>query len=464
MRVKNPLGASYTDLELPDHTTIVHMKEPGLLEDPGRAIRAALEAPIASKPLSLIAREKRAVKPGVKAAIVVSDNTRPVPYRGEEGVLVPVLETLFAEDYAPKDISILIATGTHRGMEDEEIRAMLDPQVFAWGVRVINHDCKKDDDLVYLGDTKRGTRMLLNRHYVEADLKIATGLVESHFMAGTSGGRKAICPGIIGEESTFVFHGPELMAHPAARDLNLEGNPVHEESLEVAKRAGVDFLVNVTLNHAFHLTGIFCGDLEAAHLAAVEKVAGTVGAEVESYKDVVITHGGYVGINHYQCAKAAVGSLGILKKGGYLVLIADTTDSGNVVGGINYRTTLALLKIQGARGFVRAICSPDWTFVSEQWQVQQWAKVFDRIDQDHLLFYSPKLDALWWPGLPGMNGMVFLPEAEQKVPGANCFTKVVDGALAYIAGRTGKAIAEMDIAYMAEGPYCIPHASGDLEP
>lgn len=463
MKVTNPLGRQYEELILPDHTYTIKMQAPKALGQVRQRILDSFENPIASRSLKAIAQEKLTKHPGAKAAIIISDNTRPVPYKGDEGILLPILETLFSVGYTTENIIILIATGTHRAMSKAEIAKKIDERVLKSGVRIVNHDCKDESNLVYLGDSSRGTRIMVNKLYVEADLKIATGLVESHFMAGASGGRKAVCPGLIGEGSTFVFHGVPFMADPASRDLNLVGNPVHLESLEVAKFVGVDFLVNVTLDHAFHVTGVFSGDLDKAHLAAVAKISETVKVPSPKAADVVITHGGFVGMNHYQCAKCAVASLGVLKEDGYLVIIADTTDEGNVVGGINYITTLALLKLQGAKGFLKTIGSPDWTFLPEQWQVQMWAKVFDRIEQDHMILYSPSLDELWWPGLPGINGKRFLPEADQKNPGPDCFTKMVEGAIRYIEKETEKKAEELSIVYISDGPYVIPYTKGSLE-
>jgi lactate racemase len=463
MNILNPFGNRYDALQLPDHTQVVCMEEPVLVENPVNAIAEALEAPISSFPLSVIAREKLAQRKArdggyATAVLVVSDNTRPVPYKGEEGLLLPIIENLMAVGYRTQDILILIATGTHRAMLQSEIEHMIDSRVLQMGIEVVNHDCKDDSMLTFLGRTKRGTEIHIDSRYVQADLKIATGLVESHFMAGVSGGRKAICPGLIGEKSTYVFHGATLMADRNSRDLNLQDNLVHEEAVEVATIAGIDFLVNVTLNHAFHITGIFTGDFIAAHEAAVKHLAETVQVEAQ-FSDVVITHGGFVGINHYQTAKCAVGSLGILKKNGYLVIIADTTDKGNAVGSINYRTTLALLTIVGAEAFLKAITSPDWTFIPEQWQVQQWAKVFERIPMDHLIFYSPSLDAIWWPGIPGVNAQMFLSEQDRDSPGPACFKQVVAKALEHIEKECGRSLEEMKITYVNDGPYIIPVAS-----
>jgi len=462
MKVKNPFGSQYTDLVLPEGTEVVRMPVQKRVRNPKRAILKSLAEPIDSKPLAIIAREKAVGKQEPKAVIVVSDNTRPVPYKGQEGILLPIIETLKNERYLTKNIMILIATGTHRAMRQEEIAAMIDSRVIAMGCPVINHDCRDIENLVFIGKTKRGTRIEINKRYMEADLKIATGLVESHFMAGASGGRKAICPGLIGEESTYVFHGPALMADPRSRDLQIEGNPVHEESLEVAKKAGVDFIVNVTLDHAFHITGIYSGDLEKAHAAAVEKIRDNVAVKMDRSADIVVTHGGFVGINHYQCAKCAVTSLGILRKGGYLIIIADTKDKGHVVGSLNYRTMISLLKLQGVDGFRRTISSPDWTFLPEQWQVQQWAKVFQRIPMEHLILYSPKLGKEWTDSLPERDGRDFLDVEEQNCPDKNCYQKMVSSALDWISHEEKKSFDKLAITYIEDGPYVVPMTNEKL--
>lgn len=453
MTIKNPFGSHYADLTLPEHTHIVSMGATEALSNPKAAIREALEHPIASDAFKAIA-QKHYKGPDSTATIVISDNTRPVPYTGEQGILWPLIEVLLALGYQAANITVLIGTGTHRAVTQQEIAQMLDPLVLASGVKIVNHDCRDLEVLVRLGTTKRGTEILLNKMYVEADLKIATGLVETHFMAGVSGGRKAICPGIIGEMGTYVFHSVPLMADPNSRDLHLENNPVHEESLEVALKAGVDFLLNVTLDHQFRVTGVFAGDLIKAHEAAVAHVKKSVHVPSEQ-ADIVITHAGFVGINHYQCAKAAVGSLGILKEGGHLILLAHTSDSDNKVGSLNYRTVLSLLKLIGKDAFMQLIKSKDWTFIPDQWQVQMWAKVFERIDQDNMVFYCPNMEEYLWPLLPGLDGRPL------ATAGPTCYATVVTKALAAIAQQEGKALDELSIVWIEDGPYVIPYAVED---
>ncbi|MGA2547350.1 MAG: nickel-dependent lactate racemase [Rectinemataceae bacterium] len=462
-KVRLALGGGEAVLRLPAGTDVFSMAAPDALASPADAIVRALAAPIGSPPLRAIAatRKASAWSGEARAVIVISDNTRPVPYRGESGILRPVIESLVAEGYEARNVTVVVATGTHRPMREEELRAMLDPWVFEQGVAVVNHDCKDDANLVRLGTTARGSEVFIDRRYVEADLKILTGLVESHFMAGASGGRKSVCPGLVGEKSTYVFHGAPMMAHEKSRDLVLDGNPCHEEALEVAKMAGVDFIVNVTLDHSFRTTGVFAGDLEEAHAAAVAKVKSYVSVGVDGEYDIVVTHAGYVGINHYQAAKAAVAATGALKTGGHLVLIADNTDGANPVGSLAYRTCLQLLTVVGAEAFDRLLLSDAWTFIPEQWQVQKWAEVFKRIPMGNFIYFAPQLDERHWSGLPGIDGAAFVePERRGRLSLSDA-ADVVERALSSIIARSGvEGRPEPRIAYLADGPYGIPFNRG----
>ena len=249
------------------------------------------------------------------ACIVISDSTRPVPYKGDSGILWPLVKILLDCGLNARNILVLVATGTHRGQTADELKSMLDPRVFEAGVAIENHDCHNTENLTRLGKTGRGSDILINSDYINSDIKILTGLVESHFMAGASGGRKSICPGLIGEKSTFIFHGAPMLADDRSCALNLEGNPCHEESLEMARVAGADFIVNVTLDGNFDITGVFSGELEEAHRSAVLHLKSYTAIDVNKKYDIVVTHAGFVGINHYQAAKAGVEAARIVKKG-----------------------------------------------------------------------------------------------------------------------------------------------------
>jgi lactate racemase len=477
-KIHVPLGPAGLDLLVPDSVDVLSMSTPKVLADPANAVQEALTRPIDSSSLAdlakaVVAHKKRGPQEhdqqagegrspaGVdrpKACIVVSDNTRPVPYSGESGILMPIVQTLLAEGFVPEDLLVLVATGTHRGMGKAELERMLDPRIFELGIEVANHDCKDDARLRKLGTTRRGSEVLINSRYLDADLKILTGLVESHFMAGASGGRKSVCPGIVGELSTYVFHGAPMMAHPMARDLVLEGNPCHEESLEVAEMAGADFIVNVTLDHSFRLTGVYAGNLRTAHEAAVAAVKSYVGIPLKSEYDIILAHAGFVGINHYQVAKVGVAALGALKKGGHLIVLADNKDAMNPVGSMPYRTTLQLLRLIGPAAFTKAIMSDDWTFIPEQWQAQMWTKVFDRIPFDHFHYFAPQLDDRHWADLPGIDGRKYLEASRRGNPGLPDAQAFFNGALdAAIASWPEGERGALKIGYLSDGPYGIPY-------
>ena len=456
MEISVPFGENHIPVTVPDGTAILAPSPAAALADPKKAMQDALEHPIGCVPFRELAKE-RAQKSDAKACIVVSDNTRPVPYRGEAGILMPLIRQLLVEGFRPENICILIATGTHSAMPEDEIVKMLGKEPFEAGVTIVNHDCREESGLCSVGTTKRGTVAKINRRYVEADLKILTGLVESHFMAGASGGRKSVCPGIFGEAGTFVFHGPELMLDPNSRDLNLDGNKVHEESLEVARLAGVDFIVNVTLDSDVAITGIFCGDLEQAHEQAVEKLKGCVGVPFESEFDLILTHAGFVGRNHYQAAKAGVEASYAVRPGGSVIMLANNHDQ-NPIGSDRYMLCCGLLKQLGVDAFERLLKSPDWTFLPDQWQVQMWAKLFKKIAMEDFIYYAPQLTEQDWRLLPGTNGKIFL---RQEETGEIAIRNVLQAALSEQMRKRGADAEDVKrgqfkIAYLPEGPYAVP--------
>lgn len=424
-------GPLPVDLRVPDRADILSLPNTPALADTGAAVRAALEAPIGTPPIAeIVARKKQAST----AVIVVSDNTRPVPYKEPGGILVPLLDSL--RNQGVWRIVVLVATGTHRVMREDELRALLPAEVFAPGIEVVCHDCEERSHLRYVGTTARGTEAFLNTHYLDADVKILTGLVEPHFMAGVSGGRKSICPGIVGLETTRVFHGPALMAHDDSESFSLDGNPCHEEALSIARLAPPDFIVNVTINDAKAVTGVFAGEMEKAHRVASDAAIAINTVALTHVYDLVVTHAGFVGINHYQAAKAACEGVKAVRQGGTLLLVADHTDAHSV-GGANYRRILPLLAEHGPESFTRKIFAPDWTFVPEQWQVQMWARVLRKLGAaEKLIYCAPQFadQAFARHGLPGSYG----------------------GAPQDALDRLVKRMPDATVAILKDGPYGVP--------
>jgi nickel-dependent lactate racemase len=201
--------------------------------------------PISSPTLEEIIRKKGKAPAEMSVAIAVSDITRPVPYRGENGILPPLLRRLESSGIKKEKVKIIVATGMHRPSTNEEKVEMYGEEVVQ-RYAISDHDCENSALLESIGNTKRGTHVYVSGDFYFADLKIATGLVESHFFTGISGGRKTVCPGLVDLKTIQKFHGPYYLEDPHTTNLVLEGNPCHEEALEVAGTVGVD-LSSITL-------------------------------------------------------------------------------------------------------------------------------------------------------------------------------------------------------------------------
>ncbi|MEM7369782.1 MAG: nickel-dependent lactate racemase [Bacteroidota bacterium] len=424
-----------------------------------QAIPSALADPIASRPLGEIASE--AVHPQAEAVIVVSDNTRPVPYRGKGGLMRHIIQTLLDAGWLEQQIVVLIGAGSHRNMVGQEVEEMLGLQESGFAsVRIENHEYDREDHLLYVGETKRGSLVKINKRYMDADLKIVTGLVESHFMAGASGGRKGICPGIVGKETLSIFHGAKLLNSSQAADLILEGNPLHDEALEVALMAGCDFLVNATIDEERRLNGVFAGDLTAAHKEAVQFIRNYVTVDLDHRYDIVVIPGGYVGINHYQVGKAAVEAAKAVKAGGWIIISAQNTDV-DPVGGTGYKQAMALFRQHGREAFMEMIAAPDWSMIPEQWQVQMWCKVLRVIEEeDHLIYCALEIPRQDYANLPGQVGLDLLTQSEHdSLSKEQRMALMQERAIAHAWAQLGNPQAR--ILYLKDGPYGIPHIKGE---
>ena len=258
------------------------------LTDPEAAVVAKLEAPNGTPPLRELARGRKSV------CILVCDITRPVP---NPLILRPTLRVLGESGIAPENVLILIATGLHRPSTAAERVEMLGEEI-AGSYRVEDHHGTRLDEHTFLGTTPRGVPAWIDSRYLQADLKITTGLIEPHLMAGYSGGRKLICPGIAALETVQRWHGPEFLEHPKADCGFLDGNPVHEENTRIARMAGCDFIINVTLDSERRVTSVVAGDMEEAFLEGVRFMEKVVEAPVREPVDVVVNQLGGVSAGH----------------------------------------------------------------------------------------------------------------------------------------------------------------------
>jgi nickel-dependent lactate racemase len=365
MRVTLEYGRTGLSVELPDRNVVgpLAIREMPPIANPQAAIEATLAHPIGT-PLAEVARGRR------NACILVCDITRPVPNRL---ILPPLLRALEQQGIARRDILLLIATGLHRPNEGAELEEMLGPDVVA-NYRIENHRGKVLEEHDYLGETPNGVPVYLDGRYVRADLKITTGLIEPHLMAGYSGGRKVICPGIAALETVKVWHGPRFLEHPKADCGYLDGNPVHEENTRIAKMAGCDFIVNVCLDGQRRITWVGAGDMEAAWLEGVRFVEKAVRVPVERPLDVVVTSSaGYpLDTTFYQAVKGMTGALPIVKRGGTIILAASLTQG---LGSSEFQRVMT--ENPDLRAFKERILGKDY-FVMDQWQLEELAKVVER--------------------------------------------------------------------------------------
>jgi nickel-dependent lactate racemase len=443
------LGHSRFPVNIPDHADVFRMGKPAVIENPAEAILEALRSPINSPPLAKIVRDKLRSNADADAVIVISDNTRPVPYSGESGILFPIVDEMIRAGLSPQKIRLLVATGTHRAMDETEIRAMLDPRVLAFNLPIVNHDSRNGSSMIRICRSDYGGDIFVNRSYIQSEIKILTGLVESHFMAGVSGGRKSICPGLISESSTHALHSGPILNSPYARDLVLNNNPVHLEALKVAWAVGCDMIVNVTLDSQFELTGVFAGHLDDAHRKAYDSLCTYAAIPIPNEYDLVITHSGFVGINHYQAAKGALVCVPVVKQGGMCILGAHHTDK-DPIGGHNYKQMLKFLAKVGPAKFIRSILDPSWTFVPEQWEAQMWTRLLEKIPQENLIYCCLEIPLQDFSWIPGQDARTIAPEAESL---HELMNQTIDWAMNRQKKRLGP---NPRVVVLPDGPYGIP--------
>ncbi len=366
MKIKLDYGRTGLDVEIPDDRLVgplaIRKTEP--LANPEEAIAQAYANPIGTPPLAELARGRKS------ACIVICDITRPVP---NKLMLPPMLKILEEAGIPRSEIMILIATGLHRPNEGAELEEMVGADIVR-DYRIENHHGKVLEEHTFLGITPNDVPAWIDSRYINADLKITTGLIEPHLMAGYSGGRKVICPGIAALETVKVWHGPRFLEHPKADCGFLEGNPVHEENTRIAKMAGCDFIANVCIDGQRRILWVGAGHMEEAWMQGVRFCENVVRVGVDAPLDIVVTSGaGYpLDTTWYQAIKGLTGALPIVKQGGTIILAVSLTEG---VGSPEFEHLLKdnpdLVK------FKDRIMGKDY-FVMDQWQLEEFAKVAAR--------------------------------------------------------------------------------------
>ena len=422
MRVHLNYGRGQRAVDLPDglDVTVIAKKVMPLLADPARAMAGALARPVGCPPLAEEAARAS------KACILICDFTRPVP----NGVILPpLIGTLLDAGMEPAQITVLIATGLHRPNEGDELAALVgDPWVLET-VRVENHFAREDADHMLLGTTRRGTVVRLDRRLMDADLRIATGLVEPHFMAGWSGGRKVIAPGIAHAETITTFHSARFMEHPNCTNCVLEGNPLHEEQLEIVAMLGGARAVNSVIDDERRVAFFNYGEVVASHEAAVSFAEGFATVPIgERFNTVLTSAAGYpLDATYYQTVKGMVGPLEILAPGGDLI-VASACSEG--FGSPHFVDAQRRLVAHGPERFLEEISGKSHAAIDE-WQTEMQLRPM-RAGTVHL--YTEGL----------------APE-ERALTGVQ-MTESLGDAVAESAARHG----DNRIAVIPEGPYLVP--------
>ena len=417
MTVNLAYGSGHLPIEVPDdRTTVIEPTHIDGLADEKESVITALQKPIGSQ--SLLDR----ISPATKICIAFTDLTRATP---NDRIIPWLLEHLGG----PNDnITLLNQLGTHRPNTREELETMLTPEVVA-NYRVLNHEPENPEALVQVGTTADGTPALLNRHIVEADLRIITGFIEPHFFAGFSGGVKGIMPGCAGLETVMSNHGAKNIGDPQATFGVTEGNPLWEELRDIALKTGPSFLLNVTLNEQRDITNVFAGDIIEAHKTGCVFVKKSAMQPVEQPFDIVVTtNSGYpLDLNLYQGVKGMSAGARVLKEGGTLILAAECREGvpdGSPLDDLlrSADSIEEILAMLSTPGFVRP----------EQWQAQIQALVQRRAEVlVHCMLDNDTLEACHLAPCADIN--------------------------AEVAKRLAKLGPDARVAVLPQGPLTIPY-------
>ena len=412
-------GEGGLTVRLPATATVVAPRVVPALDDAGSRLRDALRSPVAGAPL----RDR--VRPGQTVAISVCDVTRAQPRRP---MLTAILDEL-APTVRPQDVTVLVATGTHRASTGPELAAMFGTELLQ-RVRVIDHDCRDERSLSWLGRMGADVPVWLNRAWVEADIRITTGFVEPHFFAGFSGGPKMVAPGLAGLETVLALHDARRIGSDRATWGVCEGNPVHDDVRAIAAATGVDFTLDVVLNAEQAITDVFAGDLFAAHELARERVRGTAMVAVPEPFDVVVTtNSGYpLDQNLYQAVKGMSAAATVVKQGGTIVCAAELRDGFPEHGRFRELVTAA----PTAAAMTTLITAGQHT-QPDQWQVQVLARILTRA---RVVVVTDHLDS-------GQLARAHLGHADS-----------VEGA---VTGALGAAGPGGSVCVLPEGPQTIPY-------
>lgn len=435
MQIPLLYGRGQRSVSIPHDAKVTVIRKPvmPLLRDARRAVENALARPVghagqAARPLAQLAAGCSS------ACIAICDITRPVP----NGLFLrPLIETIVGAGVPANRITVLVATGLHRPNLGDELAELIgDPWVLE-NATVVNHDALADEEHVDLGrTTTRQTPVKIDRRFVEADLRIATGLVEPHFMAGYSGGRKVIAPGLAHADTITTFHNHAFMSDPAATNCNLARNPLHEEQLQIVDMIGGAYGLNTVIDEHRQLSLVNFGEITASHREAVAFIGNYCRVGVpEPFATVVTSAAGYpLDKTYYQTVKGMVGPIEILQPGGNLII---ASECGEGLGSPAYVDAQRRLVRLGQHGFLQSIQGKPLAAIDE-WQTQMQTKATFR---GRVTLASS------------------LPPAQQALTGVHCVDNLDE-----VIRESIDASRCRTVAVIPEGPYVIPYVATAEEP
>ena len=416
-------GQTGLDVRLPPtaKATLIGKRTLPKIADPHAAVRHALANPVNARPYAELARGRRS------ACILVCDITRPVP---NHLFLRPLVEGLLAAGVPAQAITVLVATGLHRPNEGKELAEVIGDKWVLQTVKVENHFARDAQAHVDFGFTSgRRTPVKLDGRFVEADLRIATGLVEPHFMAGWSGGRKVIAPGIAHEDTIRTFHSARFMGDPLAVQCNLDGNPLHEEQLEIVRMLGEVYALNTVIDDDRDLVHVNFGEVIASHLQTVGFVSDTIRVPVgRRFKTILTSAAGHpLDKTYYQTVKGMVTPLDILEPGGTLI-VASACSEG--FGSLEFRDAQKRLCALGVDAFLATLVPKQFADIDE-WQTQMQVK---SMRAGRVMLYTTGLG-----------------NDDRALTGVDHVASIED-----VVAEALAAAGDNDLAVIPEGPYVVP--------
>ncbi|HYA86870.1 MAG TPA: nickel-dependent lactate racemase [Nitrospirota bacterium] len=422
MNINMKYGKTGLPLDLPGDidVTLIQKRTMPVLKDPEGAIEAVFANPVNCKPLREEAKSCRS------CCILICDITRPVP----NGLILPqLIKELLEAGMAPDSIMVLVATGLHRPNEGDELRELVGNDWVLGTVTVANHFARRDDDHMHVGTTSGGIEVRLDHRFIHADLRIVVGLVEPHFMAGYSGGRKIVAPGIAHEKTIRSFHCARVLEDGNSANCIIEGNPLHAAQMEVVQMVGRCLAVNTVIDEDHRISFVNFGEIVESHREAVSFVRPYAEIRLKNrFRTVVTSSAGYpLDKTYYQTVKGMVGALDIVEPGGDLIIVSACSEG---IGSPDYAEAQLCLTDKGPERFLVGIIEKKYAAIDE-WQTEMQVKAMKRAN---IFLYTDGLT-----------------KEQQALTGVT----IIKSPLAAIT-QSVKAQGDRRVAVIPEGPYVIP--------